>query len=104
MRIALGFFKSSPIVSLQAESGLKLLEMYRDVKMINYRLRIKANEYQTIFNELTKGNYEQLTYNTRIQKPLIYRVHFLLKKYNLRIDAVSKSLLGYVKRGNGVQC
>ena len=77
MRIALGAFKCFPIVSLQAESGLKSLEMYTDVKMINYLLRIKANEDQTIFNELTKRYYEQLTYNKKFKNHL-FIVHFLL--------------------------
>ena len=43
LRLALGTFKSTPIVSLHAKSGLKTLERYRKVKIVNYLLQIKAN-------------------------------------------------------------
>ena len=47
IRIATGAFKSSPILSLHAESGLQPLKQYRDMKMLNYYLRIKANSDKT---------------------------------------------------------
>ena len=43
-----------------------------------------------MFKEFTEVNYEQLTYNARIQKSFIYRMHLQLEKYNLSIDEVAK--------------
>ena len=36
LKISLGAFKSSPVLSLHAKSGLKSLEKYRNIKMVNY--------------------------------------------------------------------
>ena len=40
LRIATGAFRSTPIVSLQAETGIKPLQAYREQKNINYMLRV----------------------------------------------------------------
>ena len=44
IRISTGAFKSSPIVSLHAITGLKPPEYYRDLKIITYFLRLLVNQ------------------------------------------------------------
>jgi len=48
IRIATGAFRSSPVISLHAESGLKPLEYYRDIKILNTFLRIIANPHHPL--------------------------------------------------------
>lgn len=43
VRIATGAFRSSPITSLYADSGLRPLEYYQETKMLNFFIRIGVN-------------------------------------------------------------
>ena len=89
IRIALGAFKSTPIISLHAESGLKTLDRYRDVKMINYYIRVKGNADQSVWRNLTYAECELLPYNNRIKKPYICRIKEVLTKYNIAIENIA---------------
>ena len=40
IRIATGAFKSSPIISLNLNSGLKPLKYYREIKILNHLCRV----------------------------------------------------------------
>ena len=54
IRIATGAFRSSPIVSLQAESGIKPLETYREIKILNTLARIVVNPNHPLYNTTSR--------------------------------------------------
>ena len=58
VRTALGAFKSSPIVSILAESGIKPVEVYRNIKIINFFLRIMVNQAHPLHNEMRQRMLE----------------------------------------------
>ena len=53
LRIATGAFRSTPIKSLHAETGLKTLDEYRDIKYLNYLIRLKVNPDPTLINSIS---------------------------------------------------
>ena len=69
--IALGAFKSTPIISLHAQSGLKTLDRYIDVKIINYYIRVKRNVDQSVWRNLTDAECELLPHNNRNMRSYI---------------------------------
>ena len=58
IRTAVGAFRSSPLLSLYAESGVKPLSTYREVKMLNTYLRILANPTHPLHE--TAAEYEEM--------------------------------------------
>ena len=57
IRTAVGAFRSSPLLSLYAESGVKPLSTYREVKMLNTYLRILTNLTHPLHE--TASEYEE---------------------------------------------
>ena len=77
IRIATGAFKSSPIPSIHAYTGIKPLKFYVETKMLNYFLRIKVNTshplHLLIDEELPPKSY-------------LERCKTLIRAYNLDLD------------------
>ena len=57
IRIATGAFRSSPVLSLNSDSGLKPLKYYRDIKILNYMARTLVNVKHPLYHDLIE-NYE----------------------------------------------
>ena len=54
IRIATGAFKSSPITSLHAESGIKPYKYFSDIKHLNYLIRVSANPSHPLHQKYTE--------------------------------------------------
>ena len=52
VRTAIGAFRSSPIVNIYADSGIKLLAHYREIKLLNYSATIKVNGLHPLHKEI----------------------------------------------------
>ena len=76
IRIATGAFRSSPITSMHAESGLKPLDYYIETKILNYYLRTCVNPSHPLYNTIT-GNNEYPA------KSFLHRAQFLAYKYDI---------------------
>ena len=87
IRTALGAVRSSSILSVHAESGLVYLEKYKDIKMMNYYLRTRANWDQAIWKNLNRV-YNGCTYSSRVMKPYLIRVNDIVEKYNLDFENI----------------
>ena len=53
IRIATGAFRSSPVMSMYAESGLKPLSSFRDIKLLNMYTRIIVNPEHPLYDTVT---------------------------------------------------
>ena len=87
IRIATGAYRSSPILSLCAESGIPPLSYARDQKTLNYLIRIKSNgshPMNEIFNEESITD----TDNRHLVRTFKYRSDLLLQGYNLNLECV----------------
>ena len=82
IRIATGAFRTSPLVSLYAESGIKPLTTYRNIKLLNTFARIYTNPRHPLHSsanhiiELTNRNPNDVP-------PLPRRMHFFHRMYAL---------------------
>ena len=56
IRTATGAFRSSPIVSLHAESGIKPLPTYRTIKALNYFTRLQVNSNRLLYEAALLDN------------------------------------------------
>ena len=88
IRIATGAFRSSPIPSIHADSGLLPLQSYTDIKNLNYFVRSKCNRNSPI-NLII--NDEQ---NNPV-KSFLYRINLAVEKYNLTIDPIVETTLQF---------
>ena len=88
MRISTGAYRTTPIDSLQAESGLKPLKEYRDIKNFNYMLRLLANPDESTLNKLKIDQDEQCPIKKR--KPYILLHKEILEKYNFNMPPIQK--------------
>lgn len=88
IRIATGAYKSSPILSLCAESGTKPLSYSRDQKMLNYLLRIFSSGNFTLQDQIAAQDLDP-DQNQFIQKSFIFRAKEVMTKYNLDFDSVT---------------
>ena len=90
LRMALGAYKTSSITSLHFEAGIKPLEYSRDIKILNYYLRIKANTDSTVLETLSKISINKYRRNEKLPRPYIIRANNIKEKYNLNIEDVAK--------------
>lgn len=89
LRIATGAYRSSPVTSLHAETGVKLLEQYREIKMINYFLRLKAYHDSTLIEDLNLINRAIFDRNPKKAKPFSLRIEETIEKYNINTRQLS---------------
>ena len=92
LRIATGAYRTSPVVSLHAETGVKQLERYRDIKMLSYLLRLKAHndrEFQTHMLDVE----EQAFGESRKAKPFPLRAQLLLNKYAFNPSSLAREFV-----------
>ena len=59
IRLSTGAFKSSPIVSLHALSGIKPIETYNNIKLINFYLRLLVNTNHPLHQQAIELNNNQ---------------------------------------------
>lgn len=92
IRIATGAYRTSPIISLHAETGIKPLKIYREIKTIHYFLRLKSSFDNSTIQELHCNNtlYER---NERLAKPFILRAKNITLKYELNLDLLFTEIL-----------
>ena len=92
IRLGLGSFKSSPIYSLMSESGIKPLYIYRNIKIVNFTLRILVNEKHPIHEELMQRFAEMNDLNDqgRIRNCYIDRAINIFRENNLQINLMMK--------------
>lgn len=86
IRIATGAFKSSPVLSLQAISGIKPISTYRHIKLLNYQSRIYANPEHPMHNllELRDNNNDPAP----VYHNVIDRARHITSLYNLDITNI----------------
>ena len=65
IRIAVGAFKSPTIASFQSETGLNSLDKYRDIKILNCNIRIKANTDRVLVNRVIPRTDQPRTQNIK---------------------------------------
>lgn len=90
IRIATGAFRSSPLLSLYAESGLKPPALFRDIKLLNYLYRVRATPSNPLHERL-----ETLRANVAVDAPeapqtrgFFHRALCLLHTYNLSLSHI----------------
>lgn len=86
MRIATGTFRSSPIVSLHAETGLKNLKQYNAIKMLNYLVRLHVSPDQTLMHRLTNVPLELFDPGSTRPAPFYARARTVVDEHNLDIS------------------
>ena len=89
LRLALCAYKTSPITSLHNEAGLKPLPLFREIKILNYYLRLNANEDQTMSERISRVDVEKYKRNKKLSRPYILRVGELAQKYNIDIGHIA---------------
>jgi len=88
LRIATGAIRTTPIVSLHAETGLPPLAIYRKIKLMNFYLRLNANSDESILNSVKDVNREIYDANERKPRPYYIRVEDIIRTLNIDIERV----------------
>lgn len=81
IRIATGAFRTSPIPSLRAESGIKPLSLYRNIKSLNYLSRLHVCPSNPLYNLVNDINANDLN-NTR-SKSFLHRIEQIRQGYDI---------------------
>ena len=87
IRIGTGAYRSSPIPSLCAESGIPPLSYARDQKTLNYLMRIKSNVSHPM-NEILNEESIAAAGNCHLVRTFKHRSELLLQEYNLNLECV----------------
>ena len=87
IRIATGAYRSSPAISLCAESGIKPLSYSRDQKTLNYILRIFTSRNYVLQDLILNHDSETSDNNQFSQKTFISRAKLLMVKYDFDYSA-----------------
>ena len=87
IRIGTGAYRSSPIPSLCAESGIPPLSYARDQKTLNYLMRIKSNVSHPM-NEILNEESIAAAGNCHLVRTFKHRSELLLREYNLNLECV----------------
>jgi ribonuclease HI len=93
IRIATGAYRSSPVVSLYAESGLKPPACYREIKLVNFYTRIIANPthplHETVIDiEDVESEDDDEEEEISINKSYISRMRCIKERYNLKFNNI----------------
>ena len=87
IRTATGAFRSSPIISISAESGIKPLKFSFDQKLINYTLRIRADPTHPVNDILDETPTDPE--NPYIQRSFRSRSQTTMLEYGINFENVS---------------
>ena len=89
IRLSTGAFRSSPILSLTAESGIKPLTTYREIKILNTYARIISNPSHPL-HELYVTEFEEDEENEEVSKhhSFLDRARTLYKILNISFDNI----------------
>ena len=89
VRVATGAFKSSPVVSLLSESGIKPLVTYRNIKILNYLARIMVNRNHPLYDETNhRINEMEVTGNEDYGKCFVDRAIYIMKQHELNFENI----------------
>lgn len=88
LRIATGAFRSSPILSLYAETGIKPLETYRHIKMLNYYVRLLVNPDPYVLAQLRTIVHGHFLADNNKARPFLLRVEELARLYEISFDRI----------------
>ena len=94
LRIITGAFRTTPIDSLQAETGIRSLAKSREIKNFNYMLRLQANPDQTILNLISNVEPEKYELKPKKPKPFYIRYQKIIEKYNFNTGSIMREDLG----------
>lgn len=83
LRIATGGLRTSPVLSLQAITGIKPLHSFRTIKNLNYQLRLLAHADRTIYDHLDEGDPTPYMDRPSLPRPFLPRCGELLETYEL---------------------
>jgi len=89
IRIATGAFRSSPVMSLHADSGLMPIKYYRDIKLLNTFIRIIANPSHPLHSAAEDELYateDNRTANS--PKCFLRRAVDKIREYNLNFEDI----------------
>jgi hypothetical protein len=93
IRIATGAYRSSPVLSMYAESGLKPPACYREIKLLNFYCRIIANPTHPMHEfvvEDEEDDYESENEERLylINKGFLNRIKCIKQRYNLNFTNI----------------
>ena len=95
LRLATGAFRSSPILSIHAECGIKPLSYFRDIKLLNCFLRIYSNPTHPLY-ELSRIIGEEEGEEIAVAPPrgthYFKRIQFLTQLYNIQFPDIIDEL------------
>jgi len=85
IRIATGAFRSSPLISLYAESGIKPIDTYRNIKSLNTAARIYANPLHPLHEQLAAVTDEEVPTGS---KCFISRCADLCRRFDINFEYI----------------
>ena len=94
LRIITGAYRTTPIDSLHAETGIKSLERFRHIKEFNYMLRVNANPDRSILHLISDIDLTRFQRNEKLPKPLYVRYLSTLEMYNVLLPSMAADSLG----------
>jgi ribonuclease HI len=92
IRIATGAFRSSPVLSLYAESGLKPPACYREIKLLNFYTRIIANPTHPLHEsviDIEEAEFEEEDEEVlSINKSYLSRISCIKERHDLKFNCI----------------
>ena len=90
LRLCLGAFQTSPIVSLEVESGIPSLSARRAKLSILYLIKIKSLPQHPVFDSLFNEQYDVFFYNKPTQIPTLrLRLLHFLEKIDIELALIA---------------
>ena len=93
IKIAAVAFRTPPVLSFLAESGIKSLEKYREIKIMNYCLQLRLNEDTSVYDDIFRINRTILCRNKTKPAYFVHRVKGVRNKYKILADRLAKEPL-----------
>ena len=93
IRIATGAYKTSPVLSLHADSGIIPLQNSIENKIINYLLRLRSTKDSPVLAEIEVNNTDTYDQNERLARPFSVRAQDIINKYQLELRNVAEETI-----------
>ena len=91
LRIATGAYRTSPVASLHAETGILPLKYYRDTKALTYLSRLRTAEPPYILEILQSVDRPLFERNHQRAHPFLLRMETALRRYDVALDGAQVS-------------
>ena len=91
-RSATGAFRSSPIPSLYAESGMRPPAISRSIKILNFYTRIHINQNHPLHNHLLQHNEDE-DYMQNTSKAFLYKTVRLARTFGIDYENIMQEVI-----------